>query len=62
MNGANEVIGIEIARDVVNPDEADLLEDLVLAACRDARSKVNRMVEEETKRVTGGLGLPPGLF
>ncbi len=62
MNGANEVVSIAIDPDVVRPDEADLLEDLLLAACRDARGKVSRMVEEEMKRVTGGMGLPPGLF
>ncbi len=62
MNGGNEVVGIEIAPDVVRPDEADLLEDLVLAACRDARTKADAMVAEEMKRVTGGMGLPPGLF
>jgi DNA-binding YbaB/EbfC family protein len=62
MNGAQEVTGISIAADVVRPEETDILEDLVLAALRDARAKVTRMVEEEMGRVTGGLGLPPGLF
>lgn len=62
MNGAQEVTTVSIAPDVVRPEEADLLEDLVLAALRDARAKITRMVEEEMGRVTGGLGLPPGLF
>jgi len=62
MNGAQDVIAISINPDVVNPEEADLLEDLVLAAFNDARSKITRMVEEEMKKVSGGLGLPPGLF
>ena len=62
MNGGHEVTAISIDPEVVNPEEADLLEDLVLAAFNDARSKVSRMVEEEMGRVTGGLGLPPGLF
>jgi DNA-binding YbaB/EbfC family protein len=62
MNGANEVVGIHIDPEVVRPDEADLLEDLVIAACRDARAKVDAMVAEEMKRATGGMGLPPGLF
>src|SRR5574342_1013691 len=60
MTGAQEVTAISIAPDVVRPEEADVLEDLVLAALRDARAKVTRMVEEEMGRVTGGLGLPPG--
>jgi len=62
MNGAQDVIAISIDPEVVNPEEADLLEDLVLAALNDARSKITRMVEEEMKKVGGGLGLPPGLF
>ena len=62
MNGAQDVIAISIDPEVVNPEEADLPEDLVLAAFNDARSKITRMVEEEMKKVSGGLGLPPGLF
>ena len=62
MNGAQEVTTITIDPEVVKPDEADLLEDLVLAAFRDARGKVTKMVEEEMSRVTGGMGLPPGLL
>jgi len=62
MNGAQDVIAISIDPEVVNPEEPDLLEDLVLAAFNDARSKVTRMVEEEMKKVSGGLGLPSGLF
>jgi nucleoid-associated protein EbfC len=62
MNGAQEVTAITIDPEVVNPSEADLLEDLVLAAFKDARTKVTRMIEEEMGRITGGAGLPPGLF
>lgn len=62
MNGAHEVLAVSIDPSVVNPDEADLLEDLVHTAVNDARTKVNKMIEEEMGRVTGGLGLPPGLF
>jgi len=62
MNGAQEVTAIVIDPEVVNPSEADLLEDLVLAAFKDARTKVTRMIEEEMGRITGGASLPPGLF
>jgi len=62
MNGANEITSVHIDPEVVRPDEADLLEDLIIAACRDARSKVTAMVEAEMKRATGGMNLPPGLF
>ena len=62
MNGAHEVIKISIDPEVVKPDETDLLEDLMLAALNDAREKVTRMVEEEMGKLSGGMGLPKGLF
>ncbi len=62
MNGGQEVTAVSIDPDVVQPGEHELLEDLVLAALRDARAKVTRMIEEEMGRLTGGMGLPPGLF
>jgi len=62
MNGSQDVVKVSIDPEVIKPEEADLLEDLVLAAFHDARAKVTKMVEEEMGRLTGGLGLPPGLF
>lgn len=62
MNGAQDVLKISISPDVVKPEETDLLEDLVLAALNDARTKVTRMVEEEMGKLSGGMGLPKGLF
>lgn len=62
MTGAHEVTAVSIDPEVVNPEEADLLEDLMVAALNDARSKINKMIEEEMGRATGGMGLPPGLF
>jgi DNA-binding YbaB/EbfC family protein len=62
MNGNQDVIKITIDPEVVKPDEADLLEDLVLAAFNDARGKVTRLVEEEMGKLSGGMGLPKGLF
>jgi DNA-binding YbaB/EbfC family protein len=62
MNGAHDVLKISIDPEVVKPEEADLLEDLVLAAFHDARTKVTRLVEEEMGKLSGGMGLPKGLF
>jgi len=62
MNGSQEVTAVAIDPAVVNPDEAELLEDLVLTAFKDARSKVTKLIEDEMGKVTGGAGLPPGLF
>lgn len=62
MTGAHEVTAISIDPEVVNPEETDLLEDLIVAALSDARGKINKMIEEEMGGATGGMGLPPGLF
>jgi len=62
MNGNQDVTKIEIDPEVVKAEEKDLLEDLVLAAFNDARAKVTSMVEEEMGKLTGGMGLPKGLF
>ncbi len=62
MNGNQDVTKIEIDPEVVKAEEKDLLEDLVLAAFNDAHAKVTSMVEEEMGKLTGGMGLPKGLF
>ena len=62
MNGSQDVLKISIDPEVVKPDETELLEDLVLAAINDARTKVTRLVEEEMGKLSGGMGLPKGLF
>lgn len=62
VNGKQEILSIKIKPEVVNPEEVDILEDLVMAAITDARDKASKIMEEEMKKVTGGLGLPPGLF
>lgn len=46
---------------LLNPDEGDILEDLIVAAHADARSKIEGVVAEKMKSLTGGLPLPPGL-
>jgi len=62
MNGSQDVLKVTIDPEVVKPEETDLLEDLVLAAIHDARTKVTRLVEEEMGKLSGGMGLPKGLF
>jgi nucleoid-associated protein EbfC len=57
--GTGEFTGISIDPSVVDPDEVDLLEDLVLAAIRDALTQVSQINEQSLGQITGGLG---GLF
>ncbi|MFQ5841737.1 MAG: YbaB/EbfC family nucleoid-associated protein [Thermodesulfobacteriota bacterium] len=61
VNGKQEVISVKIEREVVNPDDIDMLQDLVLAAVNEGIRKSQEMVTEEMKRLTGGLSIP-GLF
>ncbi|HDZ62429.1 MAG TPA: YbaB/EbfC family nucleoid-associated protein [Nitrospirae bacterium] len=57
-NGAMEIISITIDREVVNPDDIDMLQDLVTAASNEALRRAQQMVNEEIGKVTGGLNIP----
>ncbi len=61
MNGKGELRRLEIDPALVNADDVAVLEDLVVAAVNDAKSKVESRVQEEMQKLTGGLALPPGL-
>lgn len=61
VNGKQELLSITIDREVVNPDDVDMLQDLVAAAVNEAIKKSQEMVTSEMSRVAGGLGLP-GMF
>ena len=57
-NGKQELVSIKIDREVINPDDAQMLEDLVLAACNEAIRKSRDMVQQELSKLTGGLKIP----
>lgn len=61
-NGAGEVLSIKIAPEAVDPDDVEMLEDLVLAAVREAVEKAKAVREEKMSSVTGGMPGLPGLF
>ena len=48
---------IEIDKSLVNPEEVDILEDLIVAACNDAQNKAEAMMNDGLKDITGGLNL-----
>ena len=60
-NGAGEVLEIKIDPAVVDPDDVELLEDLVLSGVKQAIEQGKAMTAEEMGKLTQGLGLPPGL-
>lgn len=56
--GKQDIVSIKIAKDAVDPNDVEMLEDLVLTAVREALRKSREMVETEMKKVTGGLNIP----
>ncbi|MEL0020290.1 MAG: YbaB/EbfC family nucleoid-associated protein [Rickettsiales bacterium] len=61
LNGKGEMRRLHIDPSLANPDEAEILEDLVVAAHNDAKGKIELRVQEETQKLMGGLSLPPGM-
>ena len=61
VNGKKEVLSISIKPEAVDPDDVEMLEDLVLAAVNEAIRTAGETVEREMSKLTGGMGMP-GLF
>ena len=57
-NGRQQIVSIRIEREVVDPEDVDMLQDLVLAAVNDALAKAQQMVSSEMSKLTGGLNIP----
>jgi len=62
-NGREEILDIQIDKEVVDPDDVEMLEDLILAAIREVQAKVKEVAQREMGSLLGSLGLPniPGL-
>lgn len=61
LNGKGEMRGVRIDPSLMKPGEAEIVEDLILAAHQDARAKVEATMQDKMQEVTGGLPLPPGM-
>ncbi len=61
VSGSSELVGIAIEKDVINPEEAQMLQDLVVAAVNDGLRKAKELSRQEMGKLTGGLSLP-GMF
>ena len=61
LNGKGEMRGVKIDPSLMKPDEAEIVEDLIVAATADAKVKVDAASQEKMKAMTGGLPIPPGL-
>lgn len=60
LSGKGVMKTLEIDPSLLKPEEKEILEDLVIAAHTDAKSRMDQLVADEMKQVTGGLPLPPG--
>jgi len=57
-NGKQQIVTIQIEREVVDPEDVEMLQDLIIAAVNDALSKSQEMVSQEMSKLTGGISIP----
>ena len=60
VSGKGEVKKVKIDPKLADPNELDVLEDLIVAAAKDAKAKADAQMAEQMSKLTGGLSLPPG--
>lgn len=61
-SGKKEIISITIKPEVIDPDDVEMLQDLIAAAVNEALRQADEMIAKEMSKITGGLNLPGGLF
>ncbi len=61
-NGQQQILSVKIKKEAVDPDDVEMLEDLVFAAVKDALDKARELSQSKMSQLTAGLPLPPGLF
>ena len=57
-NGKQEVLSIHIEKEVVDPEDVEMLQDLILAAVNEALTQSQKMVSDEMSKLTGGMNIP----
>ena len=58
VNGRNEIVSLKIERDVVNPEDIEMLQDLICAAVNEGIRKAQDLIQDEMSKITGGLSIP----
>jgi len=61
LNGKGEMKGVKLDPRLADPSDTETLEDLIMAAHRDAKQKIDAQMADEMQKLTGGLQLPPGM-
>ncbi len=62
MTGEHQITSLKISKDAIDPEDPEMLEDLITTAVNEASKKADEMVSKSMSEVTGGLGLPGGMF
>ena len=62
INGKKEILSIKIDPEVIDPEDAETLEDLIVAAINEAIKKVEAINSSEMSKITGSMNLPAGMF
>ena len=61
LNGRGEMKKLKLDKSVVDPEDIEVMEDLIVAAFNDAKVKVEQHIADETQKLMGGMKLPPGM-
>ncbi len=61
VNGKQELLEISIEKDVVNPEDVEMLQDLIVAAVNEGMKKAQQVMQDKLQGITGGLNIP-GMF
>ena len=62
VNGEKQLISLSIDPSAVDPEDVEMLQDMILAATNEALRQVDEMTQKEMGKLTGGMGLPKGMF
>ena len=62
VNGRHEIVSVNIKPEACDPEDVEMLQDMIVAAANEAMRQMEEIAEKEMNSVTGGMGLPGGLF
>lgn len=62
VNGKHQLVSVTLKPEVVDPDDIEMLQDLIVAAANEAMRQIDEISQQEMSKVTGSMGLPAGLF
>ena len=62
VNGKHELVTLKIKPEAIDPEDVEMLEDMILGAVNEANRAVAEKMAEGMAKLTGGMGLPPGMF